>query len=608
MYEAFFGFSRPPFFMGVDPAGYCWSERNRTIFDAIRTLLLDGESGAVVLGESGVGKTNLLYAIGDDADLGARFRIGLVSNPSGSQAEFCHWILKAFDGFDEGAEARSRSMDAGTLLHALGPGDQPFLLLVDEAQSMSEAGAELLEGLIAPGQQGVRPLQLVCAGLPPLWGRASDEGAVRGPQARFRLEPMSAEDTRDYVRRRIEAAGGEADTLFAPDAIDEIHRRAEGNAYLTNTLCNFCLYSASREGIRCIDRDFARAALAEWLDAGPSAAASVAGAEPSRAAAESGAPPSPKRAAPEAEPSVETASAARSDSAPRSALQQRGGVPWRIAKGFVAGGVLGLFGVNVALMMGEQLLPPRQQPAGNVGSAQADRAFDEDRPEEPALRTDEPAATSQIEAGETARNSLAALSGRAGQTASGDVVLEPSGPETLPAIATLAPLPFDAEAGERLLAEALYLDDAQAAALGYARAAARGSSRGAYYLGQLYETGDGVVYAPQTARAWYDFAARRGHSVPGSGYAGMRAIGGAPMAEAQFSAAEEGAVELVWQGRGPFVVEFGPKPDRPTASYETDLTAVRLVVPFDLGWWRVSPRDGTPGPWLRIGTPAPTLP
>ena len=52
-------------------------------------------------------------------------------------------------------------------------------------------------------------------------------------------------------------------------------------------------------------------------------------------------------------------------------------------------------------------------------------------------------------------------------------------------------------------------DQADEAILWYARAAARGEARAQYYLGQIFETGQGVDRNPALARAWYAAAGKR---------------------------------------------------------------------------------------------------
>ena len=684
MYEKFFGLARQPFVMGFDLTCLSWSKSSRLIFESVRHVLMEGATGAVLDGEVGVGKTNLLHALSCDPELGRQFRIALVSNPSGDADDLFRWILSAFDlrpGPETGSALRARL--AG-LAREIGAGGRRPLLLLDEARSVSDAGAKALDELMVPAQADGVPLQLVCVGLPPLWERsagAKADGAMRGPGPRFHLEPMSLSETRDYVRLRIRAVGGDADALFDEEAIRAIHGRAGGIPYLTNTLCNFCLYSAYRAERRAIDGPFAQAALADWLDYGP--------ATPERAAAARGPAPAPHGGAPEAAPPddpverPETAGLPSDRPGPGSRPPE-GPSRWRlygrIAAGFVAGGVLGLAAVNATLLVGGRVLGARSGgpveiaadgaaqavlPVTDQTPAETGRAISADTtgrsgpdpapsagtpvtrgaalpwqpepmegvvdmvewvglmPEDSRFLAENAALPARLSmsawpspvdavglaktlaAGEAARRDLAALGRRAEEAPAAGGHAAPSGAAILPAEAALQPAPFDPEAGERLFEEALFRTAPQAVAIGYARAAARGNGRAAYYLAQLYESGDGVAYSPRTAQVWYDFAARHGIDAPTERRAttGSQLPQGSPRARAMFSEAAQGALELVWQGSGPFVVELGPRPGRATAYHETDLSAVRLSAPPGLLWWRVSAQGGEPGEWIRIGAP-----
>ena len=55
---------------------------------------------------------------------------------------------------------------------------------------------------------------------------------------RQRLEPLSEEDTHNYIRHRLEVAGGDVEALFTSEAIEEIHRLCFGIPRLINTLCD----------------------------------------------------------------------------------------------------------------------------------------------------------------------------------------------------------------------------------------------------------------------------------------------------------------------------------------------------------------------------------
>lgn len=171
----------------------------------------------------------------------------------------------------------------------------------------------------------------------------------------------------------------------------------------------------------------------------------------------------------------------------------------------------------------------------------------------------------------------------------------------------------------RASAEELFRDalrtapsDLEAAAISYARAAIRGHDRSAYYLGQLYETGDGVPFDPARAQAWYRIAAteidraERGLARTGS----LRPT--APDAAASTPVplysgrTAEGDAEFVWagpEGARSFTLEVARDPESGVdRSRDVVTSAARLALPWEAGYWRVVAEGAGDAamPWLPI--------
>jgi hypothetical protein len=64
---------------------------------------------------------------------------------------------------------------------------------------------------------------------------------------------------------------------------------------------------------------------------------------------------------------------------------------------------------------------------------------------------------------------------------------------------------------------------------------------------------------------------------------------------------DDGRVELVWEGRGSFVVELASRPDAASEFLHlTPLTAARLDLPPGVAWWRVRAVGAAPSEWMRL--------
>jgi hypothetical protein len=146
----------------------------------------------------------------------------------------------------------------------------------------------------------------------------------------------------------------------------------------------------------------------------------------------------------------------------------------------------------------------------------------------------------------------------------------------------------------------LAIDDSRAAVIAYARAAMLGHERAAYYLGQIYETGDGVPVDLAIARHWYEVssagnarARNRLAELPEPERSGDLAAPLPLLAEASGA----GQADFVWtsgQGADPasYVVELGTDArDGAVAAYPVTGSAARLPLAAEAGYWRVVALD-----------------
>ena len=148
------------------------------------------------------------------------------------------------------------------------------------------------------------------------------------------------------------------------------------------------------------------------------------------------------------------------------------------------------------------------------------------------------------------------------------------------------------------------LDDPAAAAIGYARAALLGHERSAYYLGQIYESGDGVPVDFAIARHWYETASA-GNSRARSRLADLPPPEqGGPLAPPLALLAEPrgtGQADFVWTsgpGADPtsYVVELSGDPGEGAATaYSVVGSAARLPLVAGASHWRVLALDATGG-------------
>ena len=144
------------------------------------------------------------------------------------------------------------------------------LLIIDEAQTFSENTLEQVRLLSNLETSREKLIQILLLGQPELDRKLDGQGLRQLRQrisVRWKLEPLSAEETRAYVRHRIEIAAGKPKELFSEAALRQIHRRTSGIPRLINQLCDRALLAGYVARKSQIQPSLIRAAAREIPDA-----------------------------------------------------------------------------------------------------------------------------------------------------------------------------------------------------------------------------------------------------------------------------------------------------------------------------------------------------
>ncbi|MFY9645179.1 MAG: AAA family ATPase [Terriglobales bacterium] len=246
MYKSFYKLKRNPFEITPDPSFLFPTTRHN---EALASLFygVTAHRGFVVLtGEVGTGKTLILRSL-----LGLVQRrdvaFALVFNPSLSPLEFIRYIASDF-GLPVANQAKDELIRMlNTFLVRRHQQGLTSLLVVDEAHHLS---AEIMEEIrlltnLETSQQKL--LQIVMAGQPELDQKIDGHDLRQLKQRialRCHLEALTLDETREYMRRRLQIAGAStADEIFPEMAIEAVFRHSRGIPRLINTVCENALLS-----------------------------------------------------------------------------------------------------------------------------------------------------------------------------------------------------------------------------------------------------------------------------------------------------------------------------------------------------------------------------
>ncbi|MCC7147459.1 MAG: AAA family ATPase [Phycisphaeraceae bacterium] len=246
MYHDFYNFHTLPFENTPDPRFFFASEQHREALAAVEYSIRMRKGFVLITGAIGSGKTTvgriMCQRCGSDAPIihvgwGHQERDGLIRQ-----------ILRHL-----GAPLRRSDDHAGmldqlrqVLLQKLQQ-NQPIILFVDEAQTLSDDALEELRLLSNFDTSTDKLLQIVLVGQPELRDRlrtprhaALRQRIVLAKQ----IQPLSLTDTHAYIEHRLQAASQNPHhpgVVFDAQAVHEIYGITAGTPRLINVVCDNCL-------------------------------------------------------------------------------------------------------------------------------------------------------------------------------------------------------------------------------------------------------------------------------------------------------------------------------------------------------------------------------
>jgi type II secretory pathway predicted ATPase ExeA len=252
MYEEFFNLKERPFSLRPDPSFLYMGKYHRQALTMLNYGLRSEAGITVITGEVGSGKTTLIHHVLDRLD--SDITVGLISNTHEAFGELLEWVLMAFGlEYKDRTKTELYEVFSNFLIEEYSK-NRRTVLIIDEAQNFEAETLEELRMLsnINSGKHMV--LQLVLVGQPELLE------TMRKPELRqlaqrvsvdYHIQRLKVRDTMDYIRYRIEHAGGDPE-IFLRSACAVIHYYSRGIPRLINTLCDFALVYAYADEIRQI--------------------------------------------------------------------------------------------------------------------------------------------------------------------------------------------------------------------------------------------------------------------------------------------------------------------------------------------------------------------
>ena len=265
MYEEYFSFAGSPFRLNPDPKFFFGSKSHNKAMAYLHYGLRQAEGFIVITGEIGAGKSMLIGHLLDQLDRTNVVAANLVTSNLEPSALLSH-VLSAFriEAANAGKSAEIEAFE-DFLFDQMNRGRR-VLLIVDEAQNLPTRTIEELRMLSNMDYDGTPLFQVFLIGQPEFRGILAKPDMEQFRQrviATYHLEPLSADETRDYIEHRLSVVGWSGDPSLSDDAHAAIFEASGGVPRKINSLCNRILLYCSLEKLRAINAGVVGAVVAD---------------------------------------------------------------------------------------------------------------------------------------------------------------------------------------------------------------------------------------------------------------------------------------------------------------------------------------------------------
>ena len=237
MLQQYFGFHQDPFGVTPDPRVLYQSITHREAMASLRYGFHNNRGFTALIAPPGMGKTTLLFDFLDRIRESAR--TVFVFDTQCEPHELISYILGDL-GITPGRDRVEMHEQLHSVLVAEARAGRKFVLVIDEAQNLSDTALETVRLLTNFETPQAKLMQIVLAGQSQLSEKLMRPSLVQLRQrisTICRLEPLSNEEIRMYIGFRLAFTGYEGPPLFTEDALRLICEGSQGIPRRINNLC-----------------------------------------------------------------------------------------------------------------------------------------------------------------------------------------------------------------------------------------------------------------------------------------------------------------------------------------------------------------------------------
>ncbi len=269
MYKNFFGLKINPFGTSPDPRFLYMMPHTREALAGLEYGISARKGFIVLSGEVGTGKTTLLRRALSSFDQ-SRIFSSFVFNPRLEVLDFLEFVLSDF-GVTPATRTKSGMLiQLNRWLIDRFRRQETCVIIIDEAQNVSPDLFEEIRLLTNLETSSEKLVQIILSGQPEM-EQMLLQPSLRQLRQRVslwcRTQPISAEQTAEYIKQRLLIAGT-SEPIFTPEAVAVIHGASRGIPRVINLICEHALVAAYVEQTQRIPASIIHGALQDLgLDA-----------------------------------------------------------------------------------------------------------------------------------------------------------------------------------------------------------------------------------------------------------------------------------------------------------------------------------------------------
>lgn len=264
MYNAFYGFSEAPFNITPNSRFFFESTKHKEALSTLMYAIQQRKGFVVVTGDIGSGKTTVCRTLLNQLD--SSTATALITNTHLSGKDLLCAILDDLEvEYSSGSKARLLSQLNQYLIEQL-RNDRNVVVIIDEAQNLAPSVLEEVRMLSNLETENEKLIQILFLGQPELKKKLA---MPRLEQLRqriavyFHLTPLDRDDTKRYIRHRLNVASDSGKQFFTDEALELIYQFTRGVPRLVNQLCDSALLSGYVFGTTLIDEKMIQEVIQE---------------------------------------------------------------------------------------------------------------------------------------------------------------------------------------------------------------------------------------------------------------------------------------------------------------------------------------------------------